>query len=354
MFGSPDVELALCFVDTPAVWPALGIVADPQAQPRGLDPFLIPPYPNPWHVTRSDKSHMLRRNMWTAKRSTAVWRGSATGPRVDLKGWRRNLRARLTVVSRRHPDLVDAVITGWPQSHGNLSLLSRLLRIGPPAPFSLYESHKYVLDVDGNVIGTAGPLLLSSRSVLLVASRWRDAYSASKERLPHVIPLQLDLSDLPTVVQCLQRHNVQVFKSVRRGSSLAAKMMTRESILGYWADLLFHYAALQRFVPRKPEAGESVEASRLLVVGRRVHGVKEGDRRHALAVSAGTRVAALPANSLAFDLLCEITGSGFKDFVSFVDLHVYVEWLKLAAAVCGLALAALLLFRAGSRSARAG
>ena len=46
-----------------------------------------------------------------------------------------------------------------------------------------------------------------------------------------------------------------------RGTVVAADLLSYESVLGYWADLLHHYAALQTFTPQRLEG--AVPASRL-------------------------------------------------------------------------------------------
>ena len=127
-------------------------------------------------------------------------------------------------------------LTGWPQPHDELGVLTPFLRNASPAPFArLYSRFKYVIDVDGNVQSTAGPLLLPLQSILLIGSRYRTAYSASMLQLPHTIRLRSDLSDLLEVVHCLRTHDPQALERVRQGSARAEQMLSYRSVLGYWA-----------------------------------------------------------------------------------------------------------------------
>ena len=48
---------------------------------------------------------------------------------------------------------------------------------------------------------------------------------------------------------------------LRAGMAAAAELLSPESVLAYWADLLDHYAALQTFTPRLDPT--AVPASRL-------------------------------------------------------------------------------------------
>lgn len=269
----------------------------------------------------------------------AIWRGSNTGPSIHLSTWAANPRARLAVLSNLFPHEIDAAITNWPQPHGDLSQLTRFVRNTSHAPFSLYNKYKFVLDVDGNVQSTAGPLLAPLRSVILVASRFRTAYSLSLQRLPHVIMLRPDLADTVDVIHCLRRRDEQALMRVRRGSCRAAAMLSYESVLGYWADLLEHYAARQRFQPvRAPNA---VLADRLLIIGRKVAGGSANKRRRLLTASADVAVAAPAANSLVLDLIYEAVGRSTNDFAQFVDTSRWAS-MTAAAAVPVLGVGALL------------
>ena len=54
---------------------------------------------------------------------------------------------------------------------------------------------------------------------------------------------------------------VDSLRALHRGTAVASDLLSYESVLGYWADLLHHYAALQTFTPQRLEV--AVPASRL-------------------------------------------------------------------------------------------
>ena len=172
------------------------------------------------------------------------------------------MRARLTVLSRMYPDALDAAITGWPQPYGgNLSVLKRFLRAAPKTLPTYTSRYKYMVDVDGNVQSNRFRHVMTQGAIVLKATNFVSAYAASLHALPHVIMVKPDLSDLVSTVRCLQRHDAAALRALHRGTAVASDLLSYESVLGYWADLLHHYAALQTFTPQRLEG--AVPASRL-------------------------------------------------------------------------------------------
>ena len=264
--SAPDVDFVLNPLDTTPPWPAFNQHAGHHYQwsvggeVDGLDPFLIPSHEDPWRVPSAPP---ISRKQWAAKRSIAAWRGSNTGfARTSLASWSGNMRARLTVLSRMYPDALDAAITGWPQPYGgNLSVLKRFLRAAPKTLPTYTSRYKYMVDVDGNVQSNRFRHVMTQGAIVLKATNFVSAYAASLHALPHVIMVKPDLSDLVSTVRCLQRHDAAALRALHRGTVVAADLLSYESVLGYWADLLHHYAALQTFTPQRLEG--AVPASRL-------------------------------------------------------------------------------------------
>lgn len=60
-----------------------------------------------------------------------------------------------------------------------------------------------------------------------------------------------DLSDLVPTIRCLQRHDEDALRALRRGMAAADELLSYDNVLAYWADLLAHYGRLQTFSPAK-------------------------------------------------------------------------------------------------------
>ena len=219
----PDVDLVLNPTDGTPPWPAFNQHAGHHGQwpvrgeVPGVGPFLIPSPEKPWRAEPS--SAPVSSEAWRGRRGVAAWRGSNTGfARTSLVSWSGNMRARLTVLSRMYPEALDAAITGWPQPHGgvNLSVLTRFLRGAPRTPPDYLRRYKYAVEVDGNVQSNRFRWVASRNAIVLQATRFVSAYTASLHALPHVVTIRPDLSDLVPTVRCLQRHDGAALQTVLR------------------------------------------------------------------------------------------------------------------------------------------
>ncbi|KAL1503408.1 hypothetical protein AB1Y20_011459 [Prymnesium parvum] len=255
-----DLELLLCPSDAPAAWPALsqGVLS---SAPPAARPFLIP------HGVRSrafSPRQWLRADdflrppppaaEWAAARAAAAWRGANTGyPPTTAAAWHANPRARLAVLSRMYPRLLDAAISAWPQPHDELRALTPFLRAAPREGEAFLRAHRYLVDVDGNAQSNRFPALLRLGRLVLKASRHDTFLSATQRagRLPHALPLREDLSDLVPTVRCLRRHDRAAHHLAVEGNAAAAQLLSYAATIGYWADLLHHYAERQTFTPQR-------------------------------------------------------------------------------------------------------
>ena len=230
--GTPDVDLVLNPTDQTPPWPAFNQHGSHHGQwpvegdVTGVGPFLIPSPEEPW---QAEPSARVSSAAWQGRRGVAAWRGSNTGfARTSLASWSGNMRARLTVLSRMYPETLDAAITSWPQPHAgvNLSVLTRFLRGAPRTPPDYLRRYKYALEVDGNVQSNRFRWVASRDAIVLQATRFVSAYDASLHALPHVLPIQPDLSDLVPTVRCLQRHDGAALRALREGMRAASQLLS--------------------------------------------------------------------------------------------------------------------------------
>ena len=349
-----DVDFVLNVADNTHAWPILSQHArlgDPASSAPFLVPFCARPGPR-----ATDAREPPSAATWARMNGTALWRGANTGKQAILIGrWERNMRARLTVLSRLFPNHLDAAITAWPQRHANLSLLTPFLRAGKAVPFETFRRHKYVVDVDGNVQSDRFASLLGLGNLVLKATRFATAYTANVAEMPNVVHVAPDLSDLIEVISCLRQHDARAYTRARAGVAAARRLVSYEALVGYWGDLLEHYAAQQTFVPAKADG--AVPASALLLLGRRtlpsnaplaaVGGAAGGGRGGGRGGRGGVvprrQMGAPGGGRLMTDVIQQTLGRPGRDAVSFVDLSG-ADAVG-AAALCALPFAAWWLVR---------
>lgn len=202
---------------------------------------------------------------WDGRRPLAVWRGACTGS-ASLYNFAGSLsssgqgwppRARLALLSRRHPSLLDAVLfpcarcaSLWRRSPELFGNTSHALTDAD------YAQYKYILDLDGD--GCSGRLskLLDSGSVVLKA--WGGGggypfYFHAMKPWQHFVPIASDLSNLIERLEWLTTHDMEARAIARRAADFARRWLNPEAIDGYTYALLVGAARRQQTQQQRQE-----------------------------------------------------------------------------------------------------
>ena len=108
-----------------------------------------------------------------------------------------------------------------------------------------------MVDVDGNVQSNRFRHVMTQGAIVLKATNTVSAYAASLHALPHMIMVVVfPILSRPCAAAA---HDAATLRALHRGTAVASDLLSYESVLGYWADLLHHYAALQTFTPQRLE-----------------------------------------------------------------------------------------------------
>ena len=189
---------------------------------------------------------------WAKRRPLAGWRGSATGMydrdvlSARLRRWlparslqRAPVRVELCRISRRHPYLLDAAISGFAQlSNASERYLRRVVRTSDWVPADWFLQFRYVVNVDGNVATSSFAALLGSGSTILrQASPYHEFWSASVRPGVHYVPVARDLSDLvprlETLVRTGEGDDVQ-----RSAAEFARRWLNGTAVDAWWMHLV--------------------------------------------------------------------------------------------------------------------
>ena len=201
---------------------------------------------------------------WASKRPTAYWRGSASDgsssahvEEVWKYGSRRGARARLAVLSRLYPRLIDARITQKNQRfHAPPNLMNAsgslagalnpgwwtVVQTGEaPSPFRNAFGHKFVVDVGGVGGSFRLPSLLLGNSVVLMQSSYSFWWSQAFANV--TVPITPDLSDLLAAVRRLQADEKLAMDLVERmHSRVRAGHLSDDAVARRWVDTLVRLA----------------------------------------------------------------------------------------------------------------
>lgn len=169
---------------------------------------------------------------WAEREAKAFWRGSSTGllnlTTATLDGLP---RYRLCIISRAHPDLLDAGITDIVQAPGPQELTDlrdALLQQGmirEHVPQVSMIRYKYLVDIDGNANswGLFNKLLMGS-CVLKVASDWEEWYYPHLKPWQHYVPVAADMSDLAEKIVWCRDNDADAARIARNGMVFASRM----------------------------------------------------------------------------------------------------------------------------------
>jgi hypothetical protein len=195
---------------------------------------------------------------WAAKKRAAVWRGSTTGlrDRVTAGNWRSYTRAKLALLSRMFPRLLDAQFTArYGQTPEAVATAVRTqLGYAKPLPLAAQAGYRHLVDVEGNSFSDRLRLLLHANSTVFKQEyEWLDFFHVALEPWEHYVPVEPDLSDLIPQLKWAAAHEAEAAGIAARGAAFAHRFL--HAGLAYWYvwELVQAYAGL---------LVESVELSR--------------------------------------------------------------------------------------------
>ncbi|XP_074610409.1 protein O-glucosyltransferase 1-like [Acropora palmata] len=206
----------------PAVWPIY---------PTGL---------GRWDLMREEIDKKAKEWPWDKKQPKAFFRGSRTSAERDP----------LVLLSRSHPDLVDAQYTknqAWKSDADTLH--------APPAKEIKLEDHceyRYLFNFRGVAASFRFKHLFMCKSLVFhVGNEWLEFFYRALKPWVHYIPVETHLNNARDLIE-FARANDDVARAItERGYQFIKDHLRMQDVKCYWKQLLKRYAKLVQWKPQQ-------------------------------------------------------------------------------------------------------
>ncbi|KAM4700154.1 protein O-glucosyltransferase 3 [Discoglossus pictus] len=165
----------------------------------------------------------------------------------------REERLQLVQMSKKHPDLIDAGITGYFFFREREEELGKAQLIG----FFDFFKYKYQVNVDGTVAAYRFPyLMLGDSLVLKQASPYYEHFYTELKPWKHYVPIKRNLGDLLEKIQWAKDHDEEARKIAKEGQTLARELLQPHRFYCYYYNVFQKYAKRQI---NSPEVRDKME-----------------------------------------------------------------------------------------------
>ncbi|XP_054633575.1 protein O-glucosyltransferase 3 [Dunckerocampus dactyliophorus] len=182
---------------------------------------------------------------WENKTDQAFFRGRDS----------REERLQLVSLSKKHPKLVDAGITGWFFFRDQEKDVGKAALVG----FFDFFKYKYQVNMDGTVAAYRFPYLMLGNSLVLKQdSHYYEHFYRRLQAGTHYIPFRRNLSDLLEKIQWAKENQSEARKITNAGQAAARQLLEPSKLYCYYYQVLLMYAQRQAGQPRRHTDMEAV------------------------------------------------------------------------------------------------
>ncbi|KAM9816038.1 protein O-glucosyltransferase 3 [Syngnathus typhle] len=185
---------------------------------------------------------------WANKTHRAFFRGRDS----------REERLQLVSLSKKHPELLDAGITGW------FFFRDREKHVGkaPLVGFFDFFKYKYQVNVDGTVAAYRFPYLMLGNSLVLKQdSHYYEHFYSSLKAGVHYVAFKRNLSDLLEKIKWAKENDTEARKIASAGQAAARELLQPSRLYCYYYRVLLTYARRQSGQPSRHADMEPVPQS---------------------------------------------------------------------------------------------
>ncbi|KAF7316323.1 CAP10 domain-containing protein [Mycena indigotica] len=189
---------------------------------------------------------------WEDKKPQLYWRGASNGGHIIHDNYRTFSRFRLVKIAESNPDLVNAKITSFWETHCTFDcergpIIDEYGIDGHGSPREEVYHFKYLLDVDGNTFSGRYLGLLRSGSLVFKATAFAEYFSDWLRPYEHYVPVRIGLDDLVEKIEWALTHEDEARQIQENGMQFARKVLTDAQNNCYFALVLLEWARLQGY-----------------------------------------------------------------------------------------------------------
>ena len=228
-------------------------------------------YPSPWYWTHIDEELEERDVPWQSKTNDLYWAGTTTGGHSAHSRWNQHHRQRFIattsqLLNKSVTFLTESTPGHW-QTYQSRDILAQLyntkftglsqcddveceaqaayFHVGKSEPFQNAYKSRFVMDVDGNSFSGRYYNLLSSQSVVLKQTIFREWHDERLFPWLHYVPVSLQMEELPEIMRylALTKDGGVIAKTIAdKSRAWARTALRREDAAVYMYRLLLEYA----------------------------------------------------------------------------------------------------------------
>lgn len=216
-------------------------------------PGILFPDPLTEAFARHSRKSIARANKrqkyaWRNKKDVAFWRGGTTGGKFLADNWYTLPRAKLALLTKYHPSLVDSGFTTYPGV--SLEVKKEMQETLPNVTWTVHKDHldyKYLVVPDGNTCTYPRYYLgLFSNSVVFKQNsdqiQW---YYRALVPYEHFVPVEDDFSNLPEMVEWAKKNDLKMRMISRNATDFVNQNLLPKHIYNYVEALIREYASTQ-------------------------------------------------------------------------------------------------------------
>jgi hypothetical protein len=213
------------------------------------DTFLDIAFPDPLDLAPRYFPQGHSATKFSDKKDAAVFRGGTTNFDLAKGNWWFAPRLKLSRLSAKYPDLLDAGVTGFSHAEkvGNMTDLLASMGISRAQTLTHDEQlqHKYIIDLDGGLgSNRACSILMSSSLLLQVKSPFYQYFMPAFLAGVHYVEVQPNMEDLISTIKDLNSRPKDVQAMIGRANRLASVLCPIEGRLRYMKVFLKKYQRL--------------------------------------------------------------------------------------------------------------
>lgn len=186
---------------------------------------------------------------YESKENKAFWRGATTGGVFSPENWHSFPRSKMTLLSKKHPNLLNAKFSTVTDHIEPLtSIFNEEQIFSATIPIYDHLRYKFLIDVDGHscTYSRLYWILLSNSVCLKQVTENEQWYYGGIKPYIHYIPIKSDMSDLIEKINWALDHSYECKEIAKNSTQFVENNLQKKNVYQYVYLLLNAYANLMK------------------------------------------------------------------------------------------------------------